>query len=945
MFNNIKNIFKKIKGILKSKKSKQPIKTLTSKTIKTLEKINAEIESLYREAEQTGGENNWKNLVHYLLKHIPPYSYIQYLSKEEFKNLNDKLERTLSLMNNHIQAKETETGDKGILIDLKKQLLKCWKLFAGRLQQENEEELAKLIITSGSDESQWVQFSISHLDKFDSEVPASYLNQLKELASIKSDDLSKPGNKAFKSVLNTQLALLEKDEYDWTHLNIARLAAIKEDFSLKETPDDYIVWHLEKAQKAGGELSNIHLIILATIRLQKKEYHETIDILAKFVPDEDKDSLKQQRLLLAAANGKLWLQNHRNQSNGKKAIEIFEDKSLGELPPDENFLFCQLLVGFKDNKRAKNEFAKLDLDRINENKNDIINLAWQLKGYNKIEPFLEKSLEAEPRSVNFLSHLCELYRFHKNKFAEADLLIERIEKLEKKHPWVIIKKCNHCLAAGESESVEQFLRQLPQEGIWAQEAYLVNVRIELKKGSINDANAYLQCIENKNRIDYRYWNAVVNAHMGNTKPALDGISTIADHGYFKNEITGLRGKLLLAEGKYKEALNIFGNLTDGDCNVYKAWCHINLGNYKEVHKLIKRVENEEEIYLKASAYDLAHKKEDAYLYYKRFIREANLQNEYLENVIDRFAYFVIDRKNLEDTDWLLKEERLKKHLTVERLIHLYAIGKQWTEIIELILSRGDESYSDRLNFAYQELLFSFIENKKWEEARKVTAQLERLKCPVHQYEDFIIRAELLDKIADDSQKFSVSEYKNQNDEFIDAILSLHKYMKGKLGLSTVCRRIESLVEKNPQVPEPILVLLIISLQNKDRTKSQEFAKSLQHRMEEFNDEGIKLIAQILISLALDNTDIDIEVENLLTTANSHNRKLPILEQNFWHRIILSLAQKNIEKTIEVMEHMEGNVMIPDQYRTAIYAKHALHNIMNDREQQAIEDLQKAIGEQ
>lgn len=944
MFNNIKNIFKKITGLFKSEKSPPPSKTLTPKTIETLKEINAEIESLYRETEQTGEENNWKNLVQYLSRHIPPYGYIRYLSQEEFQNLNDKLERTLSLMNNHIQAKETETGDKGILIDLKKQLLKCWKLFAGRLQQEKEEELAKLIITNGSDEPQWVQFSISHLDKFDNEVPAPYLNQLKELASIKSDDLSKPGNKAFKSVLNTQLALLEKDEYDWTHLNIARLAAIKEDFSLKDTPDDYIVWHLEKAQKAGGELSNIHLIILATIRLQKKEYHETIDILAKFVPDEDKDSLKQQRLLLAAANGKLWLQNHRNQSNGKKAIEIFEDKSLGELPPDENFLFCQLLVGFKDNKRAKNEFAKLDLDRINENKTDIINLAWQLKGYDKIEPFLEKSLEAEPRSVNFLSHLCELYRFHKNKFAEADLLIERIEKLEKKHPWVIVKKCNHCLAAGESESVEQFLRQLPQEGIWAQEAYLVNVRVELKKGSINDANAYLQCIENKNRIDYRYWNAVVNAHMGNTKPALDGISTIADDGYFKNEITGLRGKLLLAEGKYKEALNIFGNLTDGDCNVCKAWCHINLGNYKEVHKLIKRVENEEEIYLKASAYDLAHKKEDAYLYYKRFIREANLQNEYLENVIDRFAYFVIDRKNREDTDWLLKEERLKKYLRVERLIHLYAIEKKWDEVIRLIQSRGedDNAYSNRLKYAYQELLFNFIEDKKWDEARKITAQLKRLNCPVHLYEGFIVKAELLDDITDDKKEISDSNYKHMKDECIDAILSLRKYMRGKASSNEVRRKIEALAKKNDQRPEPVLLLLIISLREGDSPKAREFAQRLQPHLETIKDREIGLIARMFVSMALGEDRI--AIDDLLKVLNSPGQKLPVLQQHFWERFILTLAHENIEKTLGLMAQIEPAVTIPHRSRAALYARHALDDLNKNRELQAVEYLQKAIGE-
>ena len=966
-----KTFLEAVKDLISNKGKADPLIDIRPQLLRVSNTLHT-IDAYFQKAkENKSGPNSeyWEILTTYIDKHLPPRGYLVYFQQkaeqaqsradylDHFENMFQKIYQELE----HCFKKAKLAKDKQFFKHHKKQLLKLWQRFAIRLEEPFEEALVALIIEDDTENSRWIRFCIPHLHKtkFVEKLPPAFLERLRKLIAVEltdvdtsSNGLSQTEKRIVKSVFNTQLALLNQQKFAWAHLNIARLLLVKDMPGNKtqnvsdmlqegKALDEYLDWQIEQAVKAGVQLSDIDLILAAYAQLLKKNYPEVINLLEEFGDTQEEQLVIKCKLMLATAYGSLWLVKDKRGDGLKALVLLQEMRDKKVLPDTEHFLLCQLLYDLKGSEEAQREFAALNIHRIKAEKIEIIRFAWQIKAFDKIEPFLKNSLKETPDSVEFLSLLCELYRFQRNKFAEANKLIASIEKSQPDHPWVVVKQCTDLLDKGNLDNIEAQISKLPDTEVWSQEACILKGRMELKTGAVNKAKTVFTKIKFKDRIDYKYWNAVIHAYNNKINLALRRIAEIPDDAYFQEQVTALQGQLLLAQGKYQEALESFNSLADGgDFTIYKAWAFLKLKRYKEALDLLKNEVEEEALYLKAQLYDLSGEAEKAYERYKQFIQTVPATNHYIDSAIDRFSCLVIEKEAMEDAHWLLTEKHLAGFLSTKRLINLHALQKNWNEVIKL-LAQKEEVGTNNLMFAYQQLLFSFIKDKNWQAANEMIEKLSHLEEPVNEYKDFLLRAEFLDNIQKMEQKVDYQKLEKEQDESLQIAVVLHKFIHGKESFPQVYQKLETWAEKNATVPEPTLLLLIISLFEQNAAKSQQLVKKLQPLLNRINDEDIKLIAQVFIALASDMQTIS--TENLMQIFTSFHNKLPITPECFWQRVILSLAKQDIRQAIEVIGNVENDITFASADKAAIYAQSALQNLKAGQEQAAVENLVKAIG--
>lgn len=849
----------------------------------------------------------------------------------------------------HLETLRRKAGteQQAAIRALKKRLLKIWQPFSVQLEPALAAELVQLILQDGEKDPRWIVHCIPHLNKFAGAVSPAFSRDLRELVTVEAGDLSAgQAMQALKTVANSQLALLENEQYRWAHLNLARLLMTKDFldqvFEEGKTIDDYLDWHLEQAARAEAELTNLDRVLAAYSRHLKKEYHRVIDLLEAIDEQEDRQLLARKQMLLANAYGELWLRRDQ-RGNAEESIRRLESlKAENKLTVADLYLLIRLLAGTNRLQEAKVEFERIDPAAIKADKADILDLAWAIRAFDKIEPFLEQALADEPQSTPLLSRLCELYRFHRNRFGEAKKLMARIADLDEAHAWVCVDHCALALDAGKTDSVQLLLKKLPDGEIWETEANIVKGRLALKAGQFEQAREFFNQISYAERLDYKFWLASLQAHEGEFARAFAAIGEIKDEPLFQEKVLSLRAQLLLAQERYEEALQILEQLpADPATNLHKAWACFHLQRHDEVLQIVAAEKNEEEIFLKAKVFDEKAAERDARRYYQRFLNMAHPENPYFADALERFTLLVIENEAAEDAGWLLDFPRLRSRVSQNRLAHLHILKKAWPEALQALLAddrAGDDQAS--LLHVYQQLAFGYIRDADWEKAEAALGKLQSLGENVEPYHRFVARARLIAKLKSADEAVDDKRHEEAADDALQIAMVLHGFLGHKISFEEVFAKIEAWAGQTAELPEPPMLLLILALLKNDKQKARLYAQSVLERAGRFADDGLRLVAKTLAAMVIDMKAIP--TEDLLEILHRCEDKLPISAQSFWHKIILSVAQHNIKAAKALMDEANALIALKPEEKAALYAQSAFQHLKENQQLLALENLDKAM---
>lgn len=857
----------------------------------------------------------------------------------------------------HLETLQQRAGaetQQAAIRQLKKRLLKMWQPFSLRFDAALEQELIRLILDEGEKNPRWILYCIPHLDRFSQAASPGFNKSLRELVMVEIGDLSL-GNPSLaqqeihtlKSIANSQLTLLETGDYRWAHLNIARLLMTKEFidrvFEEEKTIDEYIDWHIEQAVKADAVLTDLDRLLAAYSQRLKRNYGRVLDLLEAIGEQEDRQLLERKQLLQAIALGELWL-NADPRGNAEEAISLLEPLNVeNKLAHKEIYLLVKLYAAANRLETAQQEFDRLDLRALKVDITELLNLAWVIRAFDKIEPFLEQTLADNPDSIPLLSRLCELYRAYRNRFADAAQLMARIAQLAPGHPWDDIGRCAAALDENNISEIEKLLYRLPDGNPWDEEAAILKGRLALKTGSADEALAILCQIPNARRVDAQYWQAVTRAHLGQYAEASEAITPLAGDPHFREHVANLQGQLLLAQERYEEALQIFDQLPPSPANfLHKAWACFHLKQFDAVLELVKDEKTEEEIFLKARVYEEQAEPENAARCYKRFLSRALPENHYFPEALNRYTLHVIGKESVLEADWLLGEDHLRNKIPTNRLAHLFILKKAWPEALQVLLAaQGGISDPDSLGHVYQQLLFGYIRESKWENAEETLTRLEELGEQTGEYNRYIARAKLIADFRSDKKRINYHKYEGLQDDLVAIAIALNKYLDNQISYETVLEQIEAWAAKTGQMPEPPLLLLILALLKDNKARAAEYAQSVLERVNGFDDEGLETIARTLASMVIDLKKVS--KEDLLNILQRYQDKLPISAKSFWHKIILSVARQDISAARAVLAEEEVQQTLEQEELAAVYARSAFQHLKDKKTDLAMADLEKAIG--
>lgn len=955
-----------------SKQDKSSLREYTLLIRKTFQ-ILTEAENCLLKIEKESHDSNlaeWDILFDLLSNNLPPYGLLEVfneLAKKDGKDFDliKKFENLFKKIYDNLIKNRKKTRSiklRSLYREKLKRILKIWQQFSLKLSEPLTDELVSYILEDGDDDISWIQFCVPHLgkDHLFKNISENFIKKIKEQSTVQMNEISSEQpelslveKQSFKSLINTQLALLNRHEFAWSYLNIARLAIVMDKNLYKQMPnkdideiinwgDDYIDWNIEQALQAGAELADIDRYIVAYAQSLKHNYHKVLELLREFSVGKDEKLEAKCNLLVAVALGKLWLINDR-EGDGKRSLELLSaiEKDI-KLSSNEKFLLCQLLMKFERDKEAREIIDEIDLNIVNEEKIVIAKFVWDLEKFNKLDVFLIEALKSEKESVELFSLYCALLRTFKNQFFEAEKIISKIEELNPIHPWIMIKKCTDALDKNNLVECLNLFKNIPDNnGFWDQEKYLLKCRIELQKGEIEKAKRHLSRIKSKNRIDYLFWKATIFAYQKKFQDAYKEIADSSGDEVFQERIAALKAQLHLANGDYEDALALFLELDENpQIKEYKAWCYLNLEKYSDMENILKDLESENAKFLQALLFDTKEDHAKSYELYKQFLNNFSDGNPYLVNAVERFAYLLIKNDQIEDVQWLIDNERLNNYISNEKLVQLYALQKNWHKVIELLAGEEKQDIANNIVYAYQKLLFQLLKEKSWEQAKDVISKLKKIDDSIDEYEKFLLHAEFLDSIQKMEKKINYKNVENEKDESIQSALLLHKYINNKLTFDDIFQKMDEWTQKNADIPEPNLIMLIMCLANNNKEAAQHYAKQLDALIEKISDNDFKLISRVFISMILDDQKID--DEHLFYIFTNLNDKLPIKSTSFWNRIILTLAQHKVEQATGLIKKLHYKIDISKENKSRIYAKNALVNLNNNKITNAIENLENAI---
>ena len=906
-----------------------------------------------------------KKVLNLLSAKLPPIGLLQILNKEKgsTKNYIEKYENVLRNIYDQLKdgiLNKRDKNEEDILRNELKILLKIWKNFSLKLNSNMNEELVKYILEDGDNDIYWLQYCIAHLSRDDlpKKMSKNFIDNIKEIANVTVDEINTSPSelenierRTQKTLLNTQLSLLNTKEFAWSYLNLARLslASRKENntdlinLNYKEdsNDDDYITWSIEQALNTGAALTDIDRYIIAHSHSIKKNYHKVIEILEGNLKDFDENLLLKCNILLAYAYGKLWLLEDK-KGEAEKSLEIlFECSERTKLSDNELFLLCQILVGVKRYEDAKNIIPNIDFMFVEEDRITIAKLLWKLEGYSALNIYIQNVLEYESESIDFLSIYCGLLRTFNNRFDEADKIIKKIEVIDKTHPWILIRDCHKTLDQGNIKVGLDLYKKIPNNnGFWDQEKYLLECRLEVQQGNIEKANEFLDRVKAKDRIDYLYWRAIISANRQNYNDAYKYIESYSKEMIFENRFRELKARLLLANGNFEEALELFLQIKDNsEIKEYKAWCYLKTLRFEEAEKLVENEETENMLFIRALIYNAKEDDKNYYKKLKQFLEITNNGNVYLHYATEQFTDLLIKNEYMKDIIWFLENEKFKCYAKNDKLIQLYALEKQWYKVLELLENEGNKS-TNNIICAYQNILSEVIKKREWKKAYKIIHKLEKYEEPTDDYKSYVIRTEFLDKLIKSDKKIDYNTVENQKDESIQVAIHLHKYINKKISFEVVFEKLKEWIAKIPEYPEPILLILILCMINNDKESTVVYAGKLSSIYNKIHSQELKMIAKILISMALEERIIDNQI--LLEIFTKFNDELPIKSEYFWNKLIVTIAQNNIYQAVDLIELVEDKNKINNEVKASIYANSALHNLNKNNIQLAIDNLEKAV---
>lgn len=897
-----------------------------------------------------------EDALHYLLPILDVASVAPGGGDQNY-DLMEGFEILFHKINQHLETLRQRAGaeaHQAAVRQLKKRLLKIWQPFSLRFDAALEQELIRLILEEGEKDPRWILYCIPHLDRFGEAASPEFNKNLRELVMVEVGDLGMGSPSlaqqeihTVKAIANSQLTLLETGDYRWAHINIARLLMTKEFidrvFEEEKTIDDYIDWHIEQAVKADTVLTDLDRLLAAYSQHLKRNYARVLDLLEAIGEQDDRQLLERKQLLQAIALGELWL-NADPRGNAEEAILLFEPlKAENKLSPGEIYLLVKLYAAANRPEAAKQEFDRLDLKTLKADITELLNLAWAIRAFDKIEPYLEETLEDNADSVPLLSRLCELYRSCRNRFADAAQLIARIAQLHPGHPWTEIGRCATALDENNISEAEKLLFRLPEGSPWDEEGAILKGRLALKTASAEEALNILRQIPNAQRIDARYWQAVARAHLGQYAEASEAVTPLAGDPHFREHVANLQGQLLLAQERYEEARQIFDQLPPSPVNLlHKAWACFHLKQFDTVLELVKDEKREEEVFLKARVYEEQEEPENAARCYKRFLSRTHPENQYFPEALNRYTLHVIGKESVQEADWLLGEEYLINKIPANRLAHLYILKKDWQEALQVLLAvQGGISDADSLVHIYQQLLFGYIREAKWEKAEETLTKLEELGEQTGEYNRYIARAKLIADFRNNKKRINYHKYEAIQDDLVAIAIALNKFLDNQISYETVLEQIEAWAAKTGQMPEPPLLLLILALLKDNKAMAAECARGVLDRVSGFDDEGLKTVARTLASMVIDLKKVS--KEDLINILQHYQDKLPISAKSFWHKIILSVARQDISAARVVLAEEKMLHTLEQEERAAVYARSALHHLKDKKPDLAMADLDKAIG--
>ena len=314
--------------------------------------------------------------------------------------------------------------------------------------------------------------------------------------------------------------------------------------------EKYTEWQFDKAEISDEELDDMDRLISANLRFIRNDYKSVIDLLdkIKITHEHDQYTISKIYLLLAVSHAHLWLQNDP-KGNAETFITFFSKLSQTmDLGPNNQFLYCRILVDTNRVQEAQNEFVNINLDMLEAPQTLVASLDRKLNAFDKKEMFIKNAIEQEPDNIDALSIYCELLRSHLNKFSESIEVIEQIEKHNFEHDWAVIQRGHNRIDLGKLDSAAKFVERLPTDNILSVEVDLFKSRLALANKQFDHCVQILNGIQAIGRFDYIYLMALAEAEMGETEKALKRLETISESDFFENKLKQSKAMLLFSLG-------------------------------------------------------------------------------------------------------------------------------------------------------------------------------------------------------------------------------------------------------------------------------------------------------------------------------------------------------------------------------------------------------------
>ena len=916
--------------------------------------------------ENMARNKDWKAFIEYIKKKLPTKTSLECLVNSKKDNDSQNLEKLILSIDklfqrvykklHHSDQKFKSPAEKEQADQLIINFLKAWYCYSPEFDPLMQKELAVHIIENMDDHEDWLYFTIGQLDKIKQKLSRPFIEKLKNLTHVKFNkkkhtDLSNMAKETARFIANTQLCLNKSNQFGFAHLNLAR-SAMDYDFGYDPSQEpqkeaakghNYVEWQLEMASKTGMELPHSDMLTLAYSLLIKKEYSGVLETLKDLPEDTHEDIVSKATLFTGMAHSRLWLDDNPD-GDVQKAIHCFSKLSKkGELKPNNQFLFCRILIGIKDLVRAKEEFVSINLEMLEAPIEDIADIARAINSFEMIESFVRHYLEQTPDSLPALSIYCELLRSHLNKFSESLEIINRIKQLNPMHEWVKIMRAHEHIENGKPAIARKIASELDPgtDEPFKTETDFITARIALAENNIYECRQLLAASAATHRYDHVYLRALIEANNNNAQNALNILSEIRFEDYYEKKIYQFKGLLLFSLKQYKASIQALDNIHNEQALFYKALGQIETGLFEDAlltvsgHEKFSRL-----LFTKALSLELTQDMESAITCYKKFITNVDETDPYFAVAVNRLAWLVIETENEDHARRLLNSRKTGDLISSEYNIHLNAVCREWQTV--LTLSKQNARNRDNIMYACQEILKQHITDKKWEEAKTIAVFMEENFGPVDEVEDIILTEELFDTLQKSSEGFDYARYGELDDISSKLAIELHKKFNGANNIDLIVDLYKKSSDQEQGNSMIIMAMMAIAMERKDKNLMNQLTSSLENNTTENAQTARELICKSFISIVNEANNLPLtELKENFTTLNT---ALPVTAKSFWSKIVAAGSRTNFQTSAEILRLAMNEFTLDQNVKLGVLALSAKNHIKKGDEAIAVQELEKAVEE-